>query len=365
MKKPQPPRTPVRPLYAAALMAAALLLWLLAQPRPGLRIAWLKPVLAPEETAPAHAVPDRLRIATYNLEHFTDGRRDEPERTPEVFMTHARDAAAIIAEADPDILVLQEIENGRTLEFLNEQFANPYPYIYITKLRQTSGENERLNLALLSRLRPHNVRQLGFYNLGGKGRPARGSLAAEFDLGGDFNLLVYDIHLKSNYGEMPRNQAQRAIALHHIAADVVSETLQNDPAPTAAVILGDTNVDPETPAFAADPSLAPLAGAFDDLWRGRPLAERITIPTRQAGPDGDPLLVFPPAAFDRVFASKNLAADGPWRVGRPEAIQKGTDTANNLTQPGLNGHVSDHHLVYVDLVRNPDYQPPSAASAPM
>ena len=363
MKKSKRPAPPVRPLYALLLVAAALLLGLLAQPKPGLRIERLKPVLAPAADAPAPAVPERIRIATYNLEHFTDGRNDGPERTPEVFMTHARDAAAIIAEADPDVLVLQEIENGRALEFLNDQFDDPYPYVYISKLRQSSGEKERLNLALLSRLRPYNVRQLGFYNLGGKGRPARGSLAAEFDLGGDSSLLVYDIHLKSNFGEAPRNQAQRAIALHHIAADVVAETFQNALATNAtyAVILGDTNVDPDTEAFAADPSLEPLAGAFVDLWRGRPIEERATIPTRQPGETGDPLLVFPPSAFDRIFASKNLAADGPWRVSPPRTIQKGTDTANNLTPPGVNGHVSDHHIAYVDLLRAQAGEPPSGA----
>lgn len=351
MKKSKPAPPPTRPLYALLLVLAALLLWLLAQPHPGLRVANLAPVLAPEGGAPPPAVSNRIRIATYNLEHFTDGRHDEPERTPEVFMTHARGAAEIIAEANPDVLVLQEIENARTLEFLNEQFADPYPYVYISKLRQTSGEKERLNLALLARLRPHNVRQLGFYNLGGKGRPARGALAAEFDLGDDFHLLVYDIHLKSNFGEGPKNQAQRAIALHHIAADAIAETLQNDPAPTAAVILGDTNVDPDCPAFADDPSLEPLAGSYVDLWRGRPIEERTTIPTRQAGETGDPLLVFPPSAFDRVFVSRNLAADGPWKALPPQTLQKGTDTSNNLTQPGFNGHVSDHHLVYVDLAR--------------
>ena len=354
MKNSKPAPFPQRPFYALLLGAVAGLLWLLAQPRPGLRVERLRPVLAPAEGAPAPAVPARIRVATYNLEHFTDGRRDGPERTPEVFMTHARDAAAIIAEADPDVLVLQEIENGRALEYLNAQFERPYDYIYISRLRQSSGENERLNLALLSRLRPHNVRQLGFYNLGGKGRPARGSLAAEFDLGGGAYLLVYDVHLKSNYGEAPRNQAQRGIALHHVAADAVAEVFQNlvRSNATHTLILGDTNVDPDNEAFAADPSLDPLAGAYLDLWRGRPIAERTTIPTRLPGPDGDPLMVFPPAAFDRVFASKNLAGAGPWRVSPPLAIQKGTDTANNLTPPGLNGHVSDHHLVYVDLERS-------------
>ena len=351
MKKPLSVPPNLRARYALLLAAAAGLLALLALPRPGLRVARLAPVLAPERGTPAPAVPGRLRIATYNLEHFTDGRGDEPERTPEVFMTHARDAAAIIAEADPDLLVLQEVENARALEYLNEQFARPYPWIYISKLRHSSGVNEKLNLALFSRLSPSQVRQLSFSSLAGAGRPTRGTLCAEFTLGDDLRLLVYNIHLKSNFGEAPKNQTQRAIALHHLAADAISETLLNDPVPTAAVILGDTNVDPDTEQFAADPSLQPLAGAFVDLWLGRPIEERTTIPTRHPGETGDPLMVFPPSAFDRVFASKNLAGSGPWRITPPAAIPKGTDTACNITPPGVNGHVSDHHLVYVDLVR--------------
>jgi endonuclease/exonuclease/phosphatase family metal-dependent hydrolase len=351
MKKNTPALPPTRPLYALLLVAVALLLWLLARPQPGLRVTRLQPILAPEPGAPAARVPDRLRVATYNLENFTDGRNDGPERTPAVFMTHARDAAALIAEADPDILLLEEIENGRVLEYLNDQLTNAYPYIYISKLRHSSGAKEKLNLALFSRLPPSRVRQLSFHNLVGAGHPTRGSLAAEFDLGDGSTLLVYGIHLKSNFGDAPKNQAQRGIALCHIAADAISENLQNLPRPTSIVILGDTNVDPDCPAFADDPSLYPLAGAFDDLWRGRPIAERTTIPTRLAGETGDPLMVFPPSAFDRVFVSHNLTAAGPWKALPPQSLQKGTDTTNNLTQPGFNGHVSDHHLVYVDLTR--------------
>ncbi len=363
MKKSKTTSPPRRPLYALLLVAAGLLLWLLAQPKPGLRIIRLRPVLAPEEGAPAPGVPDRIRLATYNLENFTDGRGDGPDRTPDVFMAHARDAAAIIAEADPDILVLQEVENARTLEYLNDLLPRPYGWIYVTRLRHSSGEREKLNFALLSRLRPHHVRQLAFHNLANLGRPARGSLSAEFDLGPGFRLLVYGIHLKSNFGEAPRNQAQRGIALHHVAADVIAETYANALSSnvTAAVVLGDTNVDPDSPAFAADPSLEPLAGAFADLWRGRPIEERTTIPTRLAGATGDPLLVFPPAAFDRVFASKNLVAPGPWRIMPPQTIPKGTDTGNNLTQPGDNGHVSDHYLVYADLERRAGWTPPPVA----
>ncbi len=358
MKKSKPAPPPFRPLYAAVLVAAGVCLWLLAQPRPGVRVVRLKPVLAPEAGGPWARAPERIRVATYNLERFTDARGDGPERTPERFIAQARGAAGIIAEADPDIVLLQEVENARVLIFLNEQFERPYEYIYVTDLRRSSGPRDPLNLGLLSRHRPWRVRQLGFHALEGAGSPARGALGAVFDLGGDARLMTYNVHLKSNYGEAPRNQAQRAIALHHIGADIVAEIYRHFPRITSTLVLGDTNVDPETEAFADDPSLAPLAGAFADLWRGRPIEERTTIPTRQAGEAGDPLRVFPPSAFDRIFASMNLVQNGPWRVSPPTAIQRGTATHDNSILPGVDGHISDHYLVYVDLTRNPDYVPP-------
>ncbi len=342
---------PTRAIYAALLVAVALLLWFLAQPKPGLRITTLKPVLAPG-THEHHRTLRSIRVATYNLEHFTDARNDGPERTPELYIAQAEGAAEIIQEADPDVLLLQEIENGRTLEFLNAQFDTPYPYVYVTHLLRSSGDKEKLNLGMLSRLPPSDVRQLGFYQLDRAGRPSRGSLAAEFRLGNDSRLLVYGVHLKSNYGEAPRNRAKRARALCQIADDAVARQYRNDPDLTSVVILGDTNVDPDTPAFADDPSLQPLGGGYVDLWRGRPIEERTTIPTREAGETGDPMMVFPPSAFDRVFVSRNLTAGkSQWQAQPPQTIQKGVNTSNNLAQPGTDGHVTDHHLVFVDLKR--------------
>jgi len=350
MKKSASPPHPTRAIYAGLLIAVALLLWFLAQPKPGLRITTLKPVLA--QHTDKRSPKKQIRIATFNLEHFTDARNDGPERTPQLYMAQAEGAAEIIQEADPDILLLQEIENGRTLEFLNTQFDAPYPYIYVTRLHRSSGDKEKLNLGMLSRLKPSKVRQLGFSELGGAGRPSRGSLAAEFFLGEGSRLLVYNIHLKSNYGDAPRNRAKRARALHQIADDAVALQYRYDPMPTSIVILGDTNVDPDTPAFADDPSLQPLVGGYTDLWLGRPLKERITIPTRESGEFGDPLMVFPPSAFDRVFVSQNLTEGrGKWAAQPLQTLQKGVNTSNNLAKPGSDGHITDHHLVYVDLKR--------------
>ena len=351
-------RTPTahRALYALALSFSAILLALLALPRPGVRVAELRPAAAPDSPSIPFPAPNRIRVASYNLEHFTDARRDGPERSPEIFAAHVRGAAAIVSEADPDVLLLQEIENARALLALNAALPKPFDFAYVSDLRNSSGPRDKLNLALLSRLPPARVRQLGFHALEGAGRPTRGALSAAFDFADGSSLLVYNVHLKSNFGDAPRNQAQRAVALHLVAADSVSESFRNVPRPTSVLVLGDTNVDPDSDQFASDPSLEPLAGSFLDLWRGRPIDERTTIATRHPG---DTNLVFPPAAFDRVFASKNLAGSGPWFVSPPQAVQKGSATRDNTLQPGVGGHVSDHYLVFVDLLRSPSPSPPA------
>lgn len=369
-------------LLVAILLAAILgLLALLAIPRPGVRIAVLQPLKTPPSAVAAPDIPPRVRVATYNLEHFYDGHRDGVDRTPEVAARQVAGAAAIVASADPDVLMLQEIENADMVRQLNAALPIPYPYAYITRYISSFGAPDTLNDAMLSRLEPREVRQIAFHKLPHGRRPPRGALAARFSLAPGRDLLVYDMHLKSNYGKGPRNIAQRSIALHLLAADAEAERYRTaDWAELSVVLLGDTNVDPDVEEFADDPSLLALAGGYTDLWLGRPIEERTTIPTRQAGPNGDTNLVFRPAAFDRIFASKDLTTPAPpppeldesvaalvdhygelypilpaprYAISAPVAIPRGCATNDNLIQPGFGGHVSDHYLAYADITPAP------------
>lgn len=342
-----------RPYYIVLILVLFGLLW-------WLKTELAKPVPPHVQVKELHAIPTRselpvadvagrtsIRVASYNIEHFTDAKEDGDARTDELLYNQSEGAAAIIAESNADILVLQEIENKDVLVFLNSQLPDPYPFVYITQFPPRGSNTEKLNLALFSRFKPSRVRELNFSQLPYKGRPARGLLAAEFDLDEERTLLVYDMHLKSNFGEDSRNQAHRAIALHVLGQDALTTALQLAPKTVECIALGDTNVDPELRQFSRDPSLGPLSGAFADLWLGTPLSERTTLPSRVAG---DPYLVFMNAAFDRVFASAPLQ-EAPWMASKPHVIQRGVNTSNNLAIPGQDGHVSDHYLVYVDLLK--------------
>lgn len=288
----------------------------------------------------------RVRVALYNIENFTDAVDDGPDRTPELFQAQARWAAGHLAEIDADLVFVLEIENATALRALNDALPRPYPSGYVTQLGDGAQDRPKLNLALLSRLPLADVRELDFGPLQGAGRPARGSLRATVDLGDGHRLVVYSAHLKSNFGYRPRNMYQRRHALQLITRDAKA-LVQQDPAlKWELLVVGDMNVDPELPEFARDWSLSPLRG-WKDLWRGRPIHERMTIPTRY----GDAALEFPPACFDRIYAGADLT-NFPWVAQGAGSVQKGTHTKNVKVLPGQEGHVSDHFPVYVDLVRD-------------
>ncbi len=308
-------------------------------------------VIRPREATNDFPVPPHIqkyiRIASYNLENFRDGFEDPPEFSENRVAGHAKGAAAIIAKINPDVLVLQEVENKYALRLLNNTLAEPYLSGYITFFRFSWGDVDPLNIAVLSRIPLKQVRTIRFSRTNGAVRPVRGLLTFEIDAGPHHRLLVYGLHLKSNFGDAHRNQLQRQRALEILDADA-RNVLRNDPENEyEVVVIGDTNVDPDNAQFAKDPSFTPLS-AYLDLWHGRSIEERTTCPTRV----GDPALLFPPACFDRVFVTTNLMT-APWIAGPPHVLQEGTRTNDVHVLPGDEGHVSDHYPVYFDVTSEP------------
>ena len=291
-------------------------------------------------------IGDRIRVCNYNVENFNDGLDDGTNTTTSLARGHARGVAMNLNEIDADIVVLEEVENALALNLLNDALKQPYPVAFVTRFGSSKGPREKLNMAVLSRIPLSGLRELDFGSFQGRGRPPRGILSFFVDLGSGRRLLIYGVHLKSNFGDRVKNEFQRLSAMKILKADADQLRARDPQQEWEILVVGDMNVDSEDRQFADDPTFRPMRGWLD-LWRGRPLAERITLPTRH----GDPALEFPPATFDRFFASTNLLAT-PWRVDSPQALQRGVDTQNVFTLPGQSeAHVSDHYPVYVDIER--------------
>ena len=301
---------------------------------------------SPMEFRAAEVKPlgNRIRILSYNIQNFTDGV-GEKNRTGDEAQKHAVMAAAIIDKMEADILVLQEVENDAALKLLNDALAKPYFLGSVSDYGTGVRRREKMNDAVLSRVPLEDVYTLDFGPLVGDGRPTRGALALTVDLGGGDKLLVYNVHLKSNYGVRARNIAQRKNALALIRADAERIRKEQPDAKWEVVITGDFNVDPDLDEFKNDETMEPLAD-WNDLWLGRPIEERATIPTRMGNPSEE----YPPASFDRFVVSPDLAR-APWRTGKIVALKEGSDTNNVYTKPGHGTHVSDHYPVYLDIER--------------
>lgn len=308
----------------------------------------------PTPVTVAHASPlqapgERIRVCTYNIQDFTDGEDDGYMRTQAVSSRQADTAARIINQINPDVIVLEEIENDTVLQELNERLDPPFPVAYVTRFGDR-GRGTKRNIGALSRFPFLKVSELDFEEVEASVHLARGSLVFVVDLGSDHLLLVYAVHLKSNFGkEEGKGEAniakrQEALRLVRRHADTVMRT--NTSKQWEVIVAGDMNVDPELEAFKTDESLKPFED-WDDLWRGRPLPDRITIPTRY----GDPALQYDGACFDRMIVSPGLQKK-PWTVGQIQVLQRGVDTENVFTQAGQNElHASDHYPVFVDILR--------------
>lgn len=291
--------------------------------------------------------PARIRVCTYNIQNFGDGQNDPAGRTAEQARRQARLAAALLSQIRPDIILVQEVENARALAMLNRHFAVPYPVAHATDFGDGGKSYEPLNLGVLSRIPLEQRAEIDFGPLRGRHRPPRGLLRFVVDLGDGRLLLVYNVHLKSNWGNRARNVAKRRHALRLLREDVRRVRQQRNDAAWEILVAGDMNTDPAASSFRDDRTLAELKG-WTDLWRGRASEERVTLPTRY----GDERFEFPPAAFDRFVVSPELTR-APWQTMPPRTIREGVHTNVFALPGGHEGHISDHYPAFVDLVPGP------------
>lgn len=318
--------------------------WLLLEGEPRIRPA--EQVLSADSQARTETGPV-LRVASYNIQDFFEGD-DAQRRTWANARRQARLAARIVDHIEADVLLLQEFETAEMVRLFNNKLNQPFAFGYVTRLGENLGQHHRLNLAVLSRFPLEDVTEIDFTSMTGPGRPTRGLLRFILSLPGELDLVIYNLHLKSNWGDAHRNQSQRHHALRLLRKDFASfKESRGEATPTALLIGGDFNTDPEAPSFAGDDSLRPLDDLID-LWAGRPLAERITVPTRY----GVSHLQFPPVTFDRFYVSSHLK-DGPWIAGQPHVLYLGVYTNDVRVVAGENEKAaSDHYPLFFDLYRS-------------
>lgn len=289
-----------------------------------------------------------MRIATLNMQNLRllpDGRlsgaRDgDDAEDPSFDLMDRRLTAEVLAEADADVVALQEVFDAASLDAFHDRFLRPVTAPYPWRCCLPGNDGRGLDVAVMAR-RPWDAavshagvtaRDIGMAMPEGMdpGQPVfrRDCLEVRF---GPLTLFV--VHFKA-----PWPDRARAFAVRRLEA-VAAARLVGAAGPLW-LVAGDLN----EPA-GRDRAVAPLESLGVNLMDRLPEGDRWTFHEPQAGRYDSP---------DGLIASPALAARWPDAV--PRVIRSGMGReARCETGPRLPGtgehrpHASDHAAVAVDL----------------
>jgi endonuclease/exonuclease/phosphatase family metal-dependent hydrolase len=251
--------------------------------------------------------PARIRITTWNLEWFPNG--SAKEAPVEQQTQRIKEAADVLRAIDPDIVLLQEVQDYGACTRLGEAIATGIYHVAICSafkepFRSGLGKQQ---VAILSKYQAQAAWSEPWKSMNGVD-PPRGFAFAWFKIGNE-DIGVYSVHLKSNLithgdkeAETAKNIRKREVAVTQLLThvrDIIETTML---AIKGIVIGGDFNTNHDQEMFAAEKTLDSLIGAgYQNGFEELPLSQRITHP----GTHG-----FPDATFDYVFA-RDLKASPP------------------------------------------------------
>jgi endonuclease/exonuclease/phosphatase family metal-dependent hydrolase len=244
---------------------------------------------------PAQAA--HVRVTTWNLDWFPDG--SAKGASPEKQERRIREAADVLRNLDPDIILLQEVRDYDTCAKLAETIR---PHTYQVAICSAFKEPFQAGLgkqqvAILAKQPAQAAWAEKWKSMEGID-PPRGFAFAWFQVdGADFG--VYSVHLKSNlvmHGdkevEAAKNVKKREVAAHQLVNHMRSVIATAIPGIQSEVVAGDFNTNTEE--FPGDATLQTLAHAgFQNCMERVTGLQKITHPGGHGYPD---------TTFDYVLA---------------------------------------------------------------
>lgn len=267
--------------------------------------------------------PERLTIATWNLEWFYDDQtgdnyqdvaREQSAPNREAWIWKRDAVAAAIAKLSPDIIALQEIENQQVLYYLTQQLKKEHQQTYRIGFVQGSDFFTEQDVAVLYRT---GLVQLGRWEGSEEDRADRSlaavpkHLLARFRWGvGDATqrLTLINLHLRATPEQVETRQRQARQLCRWIQTLEPADREQ-------LLVLGDLNTESlaERPDDESEVSVFRTVGTddqADDLFDLHALLAADRRPTHLSG-----------RQFDRILATPGLRPEGPHPESRtPNAV---------------------------------------------
>ena len=287
--------------------------------------------------------PDKILVATWNLENLFDTVTNQPggadeEFTPQSWRrwTPARldtkldNLAWVIDRMKPDVLCVAEVENRAVLQQLADRIQRNHGWTFDHIAHEDSPDFRGIDTAVLSR---HPIASSRLF----RHEDRRGSMIATVDIGGA-ELTLLANHWKSQSGDRDENIAIRTAEALAVRGEAL-KILERDPA-AAVVIAGDFNVDFDDPcltvSFKASTERSRAEGTsgagtvFYNLLGDIPAAQRGSYyyARRKVWNTFDAILVAP-----KMLLPPD-APGPPWRASSPESRAALTYALAPMREPG-------------------------------
>lgn len=227
-------------------------------------------------TGTAKPPAQSVKIVNWNVHNFVNDVLDSNVLAEEIdtnWLTHKTDIARVLRELDPDIVMLQEIENGAVLEALNAELDDAFPFLVLYQGNDPRG----INIALLSKIEvvlAKTHRSEKFKKIGDPQGPAyryaRDCVEVHIKVG-ERPVVLLGVHYKAKENDNPDKRLAEAQHTRAIADQLAEEDPER-----AIVILGDFNDTPGSSPYdwtlgndpsryrnAADHVQAPLRWTFN------------------------------------------------------------------------------------------------------
>ncbi len=307
--------------------------------------------------------PEQIRVMSYNVQNLYVGK-DEQLMSPEDYNrvkdeTHTQEIADIIKDAEPDFLILQEVQTPRTLDRFVEQYLNNSYVPYLTG----GGGNRLMNTVLLVKdnlnftVQARATDQHQWYAPSGELEPVFSRELGYFIIKdgetGDPVFALFGVHLKSAHDRKndPDSTQKRFHEAKMMSTVVKRFTKRNPEIPF--LILGDFNAELEAE------ELSPIK----DLELLTPLRDEKTFKdeagfgrfTHSFHPDGNGVryLELDYILSSLHFENQILSAD----VYRYKDFKTGLIRPIPETYEQRSKNPSDHFPIFIDLLLDPESKP--------
>lgn len=197
-----------------------------------------------------------VKVLNWNVHNFYDtvddpASQDYDAMTQAEFQARVESATAVISGIDPDVLVLQEVENETVLTALNDALGNKYPTQHIVQGNDPRG----VDIAALSKLPFTDVvshLDESFVVEGTQGPSfnfTRDLLEYHFTVGNQ-KVVLLGVHYKAKGTPTSPDNPDKRLAEAQKTRAVADALTTADPN-LAVVILGDCNDTPGSPPLKA------------------------------------------------------------------------------------------------------------------